>query len=134
MNDTPTTRRRNLLMQLALFSQLEIAEGRGGSAASFAERVGIHPSLLSKLRGAQPGQDTRDISDKLARQIEARLGLQAGWLDERRDEAPMTSGEASFVELALRAYRNVDAKARRELRKRMEALAEGEASTRDRPA
>lgn len=130
MNDLATTRRRNLLMQLALFSQLEIAVGRTGSAASFAERVGIHQSLLSKLRGASPGSDTRDLSDKLARQIEARLGLKAGWLDEGRDEAPMTSGEASFVEIALRAYRNVDAKTRRELRRHMLGLAGDEAHDR----
>lgn len=126
MSDLALTRRRNLLMQLALFSQQEIAVGRTGSAASFAERVGIHQSLLSKLRGGHPGNDTRDLSDKLARQIEVKLGLQAGWLDEHRDEAPMTSAEASFVEIALRAYRNVDAKTRRELRRQMVALAPDE--------
>jgi hypothetical protein len=79
MSDLALTRRRNLLMQLALFSQQEIAVGRTGSASSFAERVGIHQSLLSKLRGAHPGNDTRDLSDKLC-------GTRAARVPQRRRE------------------------------------------------
>jgi hypothetical protein len=124
MPDLSLTRRRNLLLQFARFSQAEIAAGRSGSAAAFSEKLGIHPTLLSKLRGAQAEGDARDVSDKLARQFEVRLGLAAGWLDQEQDGAPLTSAETSFLELALRAYRAADAPTRRALRRQLQALAD----------
>lgn len=117
------TRRRNLLLQMALHSQREVAAGRSGSAAAFAEVLGIHQSLLSKLRGATAGVQARDISDKLARQFESQLGLEAGWFDAEHEEAPLTSAESSFLDVALKAYRAAPAKVRRELRKQLEQLA-----------
>lgn len=125
---TPQARRRNFLLQLALHSQTEIAAGRSGSDAGFAERIGVHPSMLPKLKGSAHGRDSRDISDKLARQIESRLGLEPGWLDAEHSDAPLTSAEASFVELALRVYRGAGAKKRRELRQQMQRLLDGESS------
>ena len=122
MSDVLTLRRRNLLMQMSLYSQREIAEGRTGSALAFAELVQIHPSLLSKLRGGS-GDSTRDVSDKLARQIEARLGLDTGWLDVEHQDAPPTAAEAAIMQLALSAYQAGDARGRRELRRYLQELA-----------
>ncbi len=96
----------------------------GGEATStaFAQAIGVHKSLLSKLKAApvqpgQPGAEHRDISDKLARQIEANLGLAPGWMDIEHEDAPLTGAEESFLEAALAAYRMTDAKGRAELRK-----------------
>lgn len=121
MADLSTIRRRNLLLALAEFSQRELAQGRSGSALAFAELLQIHPTLLSKLRGAS-GKGSRDVSDQLARQVESRLSLSSGWMDEERTDAPMTPAETSFLDLALRAYRAGDAKTRRALRRELERI------------
>jgi hypothetical protein len=112
------TRRRNLLLQLNLFMHSALDAGQEtGAVTDFAQRIGVHKSLLSKLKGE--GQSSRDISDALARQIEAALGLSKGWMDEVHEEAPPTPAETSFIELALAAYRATDAKGRTEMRRTM---------------
>lgn len=88
-----------------------------GSAKTFAEAIGVHRTLLSKLKGEEGKAGTRDISDAMARQIEAALGLKAGWMDAVHDDAPMTSAEESFLKMALDAYRRTDAAGRSSLRK-----------------
>lgn len=118
-----TLRRRNLLMQLTLFAKRQLDEGIGtGASTTFAEVIGIHKSLLSRLKGDGGRAGARDISDSLARQIEARLGLPSGWMDQEHGSAPMTSAEESFIALALAAYRRADAKGRRELRRSMRQM------------
>jgi hypothetical protein len=120
------TRRRNLLLQLNLYAHEEINEGRQASiSTSFAESIGVHKSLLSKLRGE--GNAARDISDKMARQIESHLKLEPGWMDHDHQEAPVTSAEASYLELALAAYRATNAQGRSRLRKQAINIARGEA-------
>ena len=109
-------RRRNLLLQLQLFTHRQIDSGHEtGSSTSFASLIGVHKSLLSKLKGE--GQSNRDISDALARQIEAALGLSALWMDEPHEDAPMTTAEQSYLDLCLLAYRATNAAGRARLRK-----------------
>ena len=88
-----------------------------GSSTSFAQAIGVHKSLLSKLKGEEGKAGSRDISDSLARQIETSLGLENGWMDEVHDDAPLTSAEESFLQMALDAYRRTDAGGRSSLRK-----------------
>lgn len=117
----PQIRRRNLLLQLNLFMHHALDAGQEtGAVTDFAEKIGVHKSLLSKLKGE--GQSSRDVSDALARQIESALGLPKGWMDEEHPEAPPTAAEASFVELALAVYRSTDAKGRTALRRSMRDL------------
>ncbi len=116
-------RRRNLLLQLNLFMHNALDSGQGiGAVTDFAERIGVHKSLLSKLKGE--GQSSRDISDTLASQIEAALKLPKGWMNEAHNEAPPTSAETSFMDLALAAYRSTDARGRTDMRRSMRAMLE----------
>jgi hypothetical protein len=119
--DLSQTRRRNLLLLLNRHSHSLIDAGREtGAATAFAAAIGVHKSLLSKLKGE--GASARDISDSMARQIEARLSLQAGWMDAPQEGAPLTSAERSFLDLCLRAYRLADARGRTELRRYLRSL------------
>ena len=105
-------------MQLHQYSRKQLDSGvETGSATSFAQAIGVHKSLLSKLKGEEDKPGTRDISDPMARQIEAALGLKAGWMDEEHDDAPLTSAEQSFLDMALVAYRRTNAAGRSALRK-----------------
>ena len=113
-------RRRNLLLQLNLFTHHEVDAGRdNGAATAFAAKIGVHKSLLSKLK------TERDISDALARQIESNLGLSAGWMDEPHADAPPTGAEASLQVMALEAIRATDAASRTSLRKLLKIMSEG---------
>ena len=119
----PQIRRRNLLFQLQLYAHMQLDAGQEtGSSTSFAKLIGVHKSLLSKLKGE--GESKRDISDALARQIEAALALQPGWMDKPHDEAPMTTAERSYLDLCLQAYRATNAAGRSFLRKRAAQEAE----------
>jgi hypothetical protein len=110
------TRRRNLLLQLQIFSHRHIDSGHEtGSLTLFASRIGVHKSLLSKLKGE--GQSNRDISDALARQIESALDLPILWMDEVHEDAPMTTAEQSFLDLCLLAYRATNAAGRSRMRR-----------------
>lgn len=114
-------RRRNLMLQINLFIRHALDSGQEtGAVTDFAEKIGIHKSLLSKLKGE--GQSSRDVSDALAAQIEVALGLPKGWMDTPHDEAPPTPAETSFMELALQAYRATDARGRTQLRRSFKSM------------
>lgn len=116
MNDNTTARRRhNLLALVKQHEERQVAAGdKVAMSASFAASIGMHVSLVSHLKNARP------ISDKNARQIESRLALAAGWMDQVHDEVPPpTPAEQHFLDLCLRAYRATNAKGRRELLKTM---------------
>lgn len=66
------TRRRNL--------ELLIEERFGGIATRLAEAVGRQPSYVFRLFSDNPDH-ARAIGERLARDIENRVGLPAGWLD-----------------------------------------------------
>ncbi len=71
---------------------------KADSGAAFAKQADIAPSLLSQILGQNP---TRNIGDRLARKIEDRLTLPAGWLDSIHGaivaepaDSPIRTGES----------------------------------------
>lgn len=53
---------------------------KSGTAQAFAEKVGLAPSYISQLVNNK-ARGGRDIGDKLARKIEAKMGLPKGTMD-----------------------------------------------------
>ena len=118
MPDPTVSRRRNVLSLFQAYAESAVAGGTApkGLEQAFAAHVEISPSMWSQIKSARP------IGDKLARQIEQHCGKPAGWLDEPREAAGLTSGEQQFLALALQAWRAVDAGGRKGLRASMKAL------------
>nr|WP_235589234.1 S24 family peptidase [Type-D symbiont of Plautia stali] len=56
----------------------------GNTKASFADLLGISASQFSQLLGEK---SVRNVGDKMARKIEASLGLSNGWLDSLHSQA-----------------------------------------------
>lgn len=112
-------RRRSLDVLYRRFAEQHLAQGGHlkGVDNLFADALGVSASTLSMAKsGARP------IGDKLAAQIESRMGLESGWLSEDRPEEGLSPAEQSFVAIALQAYRSVGSDQRRQLRKQMQAL------------
>lgn len=105
------TRRENLLQLLHEFSQQELAAGKPakGLEVQFGQMLKMTPSMLSQLK------KTRNISDKIAAQIEYHVGKKPGWLDVVHAIEVVTEAEMAFLELAKKAWREADAKERRRL-------------------
>ena len=106
------TRRRNMLALYQDYARAQLARGESakGLEQAFAATLEISPSTWSQIKSSRP------IGDRLARQIEQHAGKATGWLDETHDErqAPEPA-EERFVELARRAWRQANAKGKREL-------------------
>lgn len=105
------TRRGNLTLLLREFSASRLAQGdpAKGIEALFADHLGVSQVTLSHLKSS------RNISDKVARQIEARSDKPSGWLDTSRSEATVSPAQVKFIELCHSAWQNSDAKGRRKL-------------------
>lgn len=94
------------------YARQRLAQGESakGLEQAFAATLEISPSTWSQIKGARP------IGDRLARQIEQHAGKDAGWLDEVHDELQVPdAAEDRFIELARRAWRQANAKGKREL-------------------
>lgn len=105
-------RRANAVSLFQEFASAQIAAGASvkGLEQEFAELLAIAPSMWSQIKGS------RNISDKLARQIEARTKNPSGWLDQAHQADPQPSAaEENFLAVARQAWRHGDAKTRREL-------------------
>ena len=90
--------------------QLASGASAKGLEQAFAATLEISPSTWSQIKGARP------IGDRLARQIEQHAGQPALWLDETHDERQAPDpAEERFIELARRAWRQANAKGKREL-------------------
>lgn len=84
--DVFTTRRKNLR---DLIRQHE-------GATNLAKLLGYSsPSYLSQMVGPRP---TRQVTEKVARQIEGRLRMPGGWLDKTHDPYRTTLDEGSVNE------------------------------------
>lgn len=66
----------------------------GNTKASFAELLGISASQFSQLLGEK---SVRNVGDKMARKIEASLGLANGWLDSLHSPAAIDANVANPV-------------------------------------
>jgi transcriptional regulator with XRE-family HTH domain len=112
--DVHLVRRENLLLLLREFSQARIARGEptNGTEKAFAEQLQVSKSLLSQLKSS------RNISDAIAKQIEARCKKPEGWLSQERTEVTPrpAPGEEAFLALARAAYRAADPEGRAQLR------------------
>ncbi|MBX3654611.1 MAG: hypothetical protein KIS62_11860 [Ramlibacter sp.] len=106
------TRRANVVALYQTFLQERIAAGDApkGLDQTFAALLEISPSMWSQIKSARP------ISDKLARQIEHHTQQAAGWLDQDHGAPPLPdAAEDRFLELARNAWRQANAKRKREL-------------------
>lgn len=83
-------------------SKLAQLERESGTTSKLAVRIGKNRSLVHQWLAVPKGDDdrsSRDMSDETARDIEQRLGLPAGWMDN--DDFPTDHGEqVSFAILA----------------------------------
>lgn len=112
--DIAQIRRANLLKLYAQF----VAEQQ--AASPDAKLVGLDGAFSAKLMvhntywsGMKSG--SRQIGDKLARQVEVLAGVPKGWLDIEHD--PVNSAELQrFLDLARKAYLAADSAGRAKLR------------------
>lgn len=107
------TRRNNALAAFQTFAESRMAAGHPpkGLEQAFAQVLEISPAMWSMTKSG-----SRPMSDKLARQFEAKLGHPAGWMDEEREPQGITPAEQHTMALALAAYRRTNAEGKRRLR------------------
>ena len=113
-----TTRRANLLVLLREYTEAQLALGlpAKGIEQMFARHLELSTSRLSQFKSS------RNLSDKVARQIEALMHKPQGWLDAAQAAHQSTAAEEAFVAAARAAWRATNAKGRRQL---MHSLAGG---------
>lgn len=107
-------RRDNVQLLLLQFTEAHLAQGHQakGVEGLFAEHIGISRVSLSHIK-----TNFRNITDKIARQVEVRAGKAVGWLDSPQTVHTPTSAETHFLELAQAAWRSTNAAGRRQLLK-----------------
>lgn len=67
-----------------------------GGPTSLAKKLGhANGSYLAQLAGPHP---SREISEKVAREFEVKLGLPLGWLDQEHNGAPRALDDAALGE------------------------------------
>jgi len=112
-----TIRRNNVLILFGEFVAEQAVQGVKplGMAELFAKKLQISASMWTQIRSETT---QRNISDKLARQIETACGKPQRWMDEEQSttEPEVDHGEERFIELARIAYRSQNARGKRALR------------------
>lgn len=120
--DMTVLRRTNLNTLLHEFVKTRIALGASpkGLEQEFAQQIQISPSMLSQIKSSRP------MGDKLARQVEVLCGVAALWLDETQAATDVLPSEAEdhIADLARQAWRQCNAKQKRELRLHLRSLVE----------
>ncbi len=121
MTNITLIRRSNAQTLFQAYAEQALAAGVApkGLEQSFAAALQISPSMWSQIKSARP------IGDKLARQIEKLRGQPLGWLDQARDDKPLTDKEKAFLDMALRAWRASDVPGRKALRLALEEVVMG---------
>ena len=117
--NTTVTRRRNVLLLHRRFLEQAIAAGlpAKGLDQAFALKIEVSPSMWSQIKSARP------IGDTLARQIESHCAVEANWLD--RDDLVADAPDAAeerFIAAARQAWREANAKGKRELARLLRAV------------
>lgn len=84
MKTTPEIRLENLNRLIA----------EEGKAAAFARKIGKDPRQVSQWRGRK---GSRNVSDPIAREIEAALGLKRGWMDKDHSSESGASQSATDI-------------------------------------
>ena len=112
MPNTTVARRRNALALHRRFLEAAVAAGlpAKGLDQAFAKKIEVSPSMWSQIKSSRP------IGDTLARQIERHCDVEIGWLDkeDRPSEVP-DAAEERFIAAAREAWRQANAKGKREL-------------------
>jgi hypothetical protein len=112
--DLHTVRRENLHTLIREFAQARVSAGEpaNGAERAFAEQLQMSKSLLSHLKSS------RNISDAIAQQIEARCKKPSGWLSavQSNIEARPAPGEEAFVAIVRQKFRAADRTQRARLR------------------
>lgn len=108
-----TIRRLNAISLFQRYVEESVAMGAQpkGLESAFAEKLGISGATWSMAKSG-----SRNIGDKLARQVEHQCGLEAGWLDVERAPEGLTQAEQQFLALALKAWRGTNSDGRKRLR------------------
>ena len=72
-------------------ARLAILESEAGSQAKLADQLGKSPAQLSQWKNASPTTTgrARAISSDAAREIEAKMGKERGWMDAPLNYAEM---------------------------------------------
>ena len=73
----------------------------GGSLRALADAAGLNEAYLSQIRTQQPDSKTgrpRQMGDKLARTLEERCRLPAGWMDQSKGMSPEASSIAALFD------------------------------------
>lgn len=100
--DIAQIRRTNLLKLFSQFVASRQAEQPGvslvGIDKAFSQLIQIDNTYFSRMKTGG-----RQVSNKLARQIEALTGQPKGWLDEEHEAQP-SKGLKRFLDLAEKAY------------------------------
>ncbi len=116
--DLHAIRRENLQTLIREFVQARVAAGEpaNGAERAFADQLQMSKSLLSHLKSS------RNISDAIATQIEAKSKKPAGWLSVEhavliQRPAP---GEEAFIAAVRAKYRALDRTKRAALRAAVE--------------
>ena len=109
-------RRTNVQNAFQAFAEEQLGLGHPpkGLEQTFASLLQISPALWSMVKSG-----TRQIGDKLARQIEDKLGKEKGWLEQEREPVGLSSAEQHFLSIALNTYRRLNADGRRRLKKQV---------------
>ena len=104
-------RRDNLLTLLVEFTAARLAQGEPskGVEVMFAEHLGVSRVTLSHMKGI------RNISDKMAEQIEKKTAHEPGWLDHPRTNVAPSPGLQAFLALAGSVWQAGNAAERRRL-------------------
>jgi hypothetical protein len=120
MSNITLVRRQNVVALFQEYAERALSQGHApkGLEQAFAATLQISPSMWSQIKSSRP------IGDKLARQIEVAAARRPGWLDEPRKTMAPSAAELAFLDLALSAYRAVNASGRRALREHLSALSE----------
>lgn len=112
--DLAQIRRANLLKLYANFvaerQAADPAAKVSGLDKAFAEMLQVHNTYFSGMKSG-----SRQIGDKLARQVEVATGTRKGWLDLEHD--PVDDKDLQrFLDLARKAYLAADGAGRAHLR------------------
>lgn len=113
MPSSSTIRRQNVVDLFQRFAEDKIAAGEQpkGLEGLFAAHLEVSGAMWSMVKsGARP------VGDKLARQIERRCQVPAGWLDEEREPQGLSQAEQQFLALALKVYRQATSSGKKQLR------------------
>jgi hypothetical protein len=109
--DTATIRHINFMALYKAFRDERSHLPERGMLKLFAEEVEISDRYLSHLK-----HNRKNIGAAIARQIEDRLHLSHGWMDNRHDQPATTQPadelEANFLSTAQALYRSAPAEAR----------------------